>query len=146
MGNGHQPEAELTRSVSVRRAPVCAATAGYHPGREARPKLAKSALGDTDGLPFSSDNPEPIRVVRSEEVLERNQYREGTDPACYLPRMALDHHTAYTRLSGCRGSPTPAQPSAKREQMDVTKYWAFKNGFLNACRHRLKQPNASGGT
>jgi hypothetical protein len=24
--------------------------------------------------------------------------------------------------------------------MDLTKYWAFKHGFLHACRHRLNRP------
>src|SRR5260370_31234819 len=28
--------------------------------------------------------------------------------------------------------------------MDLTKHWAFKHGFLHACGHRPKQPNASG--
>jgi hypothetical protein len=27
---------------------------------------------------------------------------------------------------------------------DLTKHWAFKHGFLHACRHRPKQTNASG--
>ncbi len=28
--------------------------------------------------------------------------------------------------------------------MDLTKYWAFKHGFLHACRHRPKQTTAEG--
>ena len=28
--------------------------------------------------------------------------------------------------------------------MDLTKHWAFKHGFLHACRHRPKQTNACG--
>src|ERR1039457_3642914 len=28
--------------------------------------------------------------------------------------------------------------------MDLTKHWAFKHGFLHACRHRPNQTNASG--
>ena len=34
-------------------------------------------LWDTAGLPFSIDNPDPVRVVRSEEVLQRQRYRQG---------------------------------------------------------------------
>jgi hypothetical protein len=30
-------------------------------------------LWDTEGLPFTIDNPEPVRVVRAEEVTERNR-------------------------------------------------------------------------
>ena len=32
-------------------------------------------LWDTEGLPFSHDYPEPVRVVRSEETLTQNHYR-----------------------------------------------------------------------
>jgi hypothetical protein len=28
--------------------------------------------------------------------------------------------------------------------MDLTQHWAFKHGFLHACRHRPTQMNASG--
>ena len=28
--------------------------------------------------------------------------------------------------------------------MDLTKHWAFKHGFLHACRHRPKRTNSSG--
>lgn len=40
-------------------------------------KVYRVQLWDTEGLPFTIDNPEPVRVVRSEEVLERQRYRHG---------------------------------------------------------------------
>jgi hypothetical protein len=40
-------------------------------------KTYQVQLWDTQGLPFTIDNPEPVRVVRSEELLERQRYREG---------------------------------------------------------------------
>src|SRR5437773_12154658 len=40
-------------------------------------KTYRVQLWDTEGLPFTIDNPEPVRVVRSEEMLDRNRYREG---------------------------------------------------------------------
>jgi hypothetical protein len=39
-------------------------------------KIYRVQLWDTEGLPFTIDNPEPVRVVRSEEVLERNRFRQ----------------------------------------------------------------------
>jgi hypothetical protein len=47
---------------------------------------------DTEGLPFTIENPQPVRVVRSEEVLERNRFREGK------------RETHSTLMNGC-GSP-----------------------------------------
>ena len=40
-------------------------------------KIYRVQIWDTEGLPFSIDHPEPVRVVRSEEVLERNRFRES---------------------------------------------------------------------
>ena len=40
-------------------------------------KTYHAQLWDTGGLPFTLDHPEPVPVVRSEEVLERNRYRRG---------------------------------------------------------------------
>src|SRR6266853_58599 len=38
-------------------------------------KTYQFQLWDTDGLPFSIDHPQPVRVVRSEEKLTQNHYR-----------------------------------------------------------------------
>ena len=40
-------------------------------------KAYQIQLWDTEGLPFTIDNPDPVRVVRSEEVLRRQRYRRG---------------------------------------------------------------------
>jgi uncharacterized protein len=37
-------------------------------------KTYQVKLWDTEDLPFTIDHPEPVRVVRSEEVLERNRF------------------------------------------------------------------------
>jgi hypothetical protein len=34
-------------------------------------------LWDSEGLPFTIDDPQPVRVVRAEEVLERQRHRHG---------------------------------------------------------------------
>src|SRR5947209_7994714 len=69
-------------------------------------------LWDSDGLPFSSDYPEPVRVVRSEEQLTQNHYRrsklqpETTEHECACARaVALDYHAGCANLSRHAGSP-----------------------------------------
>ena len=110
-------------------------------------KTYQIQVWDTGGLPFMADYPQPVRVVRSEEVLERNRYREGQRTS-----FSTDHEWLWiTRLD------PQAFPAATIRQlghsrwkqenngwMDLTKHWAFKHGFLHACQHRPQQTNASG--
>lgn len=104
-------------------------------------------LWDTEGLPFTIDNPEPVRVVRSEEVLERNRYRQGERTS-----HATDHEWLWITTL-----PQPVFSAAiirqlghsrwKHENngwMDLTKHWALKHGFLHACQHRPKNTDTSG--
>jgi hypothetical protein len=104
-------------------------------------------LWDTEGLPFTTDNPEPVRVVRSEEVLERNRYRQGE-----LVAHSTDHEWLWVTTLDPQSFPATVirqlgHSRWKNENngwMDLTKHWAFKHGFLHACRHRPQQINASG--
>jgi hypothetical protein len=110
-------------------------------------KTYQVQLWDTDGLPFTIDNPQPVRVVRSEEVLERNRYRQGK-----LTAHSTDHEWLWITTLDTQTFPAPTvrrlgHSRWKNENngwMDLTKHWAFKHGFLHACRHRPKQINASG--
>lgn len=110
-------------------------------------KTYQVQLWDTEGLPFTIDNPKPVRVVRSEEVLERNRYREGK-----LTSYSTDHEWLWFTTLPQWIFPTRVVRQLghsrwKNENngwMDLTKHWAFKHGFLHACRHRPKQTNASG--
>jgi hypothetical protein len=110
-------------------------------------KTYRVQLWDTEGLPFTIDNPEPVRVVRSEEVLDRKRYREGE-----LTLHSTDHEWLWITTLPKPAFPTPVirqlgHSRWKNENngwMDLTKYWAFKHGFLHACRHRPRQTNASG--
>jgi hypothetical protein len=110
-------------------------------------KTYEVQLWDTEGLPFSIDNPEPVRVVRSEEVLERSRYREGERTS-----HSTDHEWLWiTTLPKVAFSPAVVRQLGhsrwKNENngwMDLSKHWAFKHGFLHACRHRPKQTNPSG--
>jgi Transposase DDE domain len=110
-------------------------------------KTYEVQLWDTEGLPFTIDNPKPVRVVRSEEVLERNRYREGELTAHSTDHEWLWFTTLPQQIFPTRVIRQLGHSRWKNENngwMDLTKHWAFKHGFLHACRHRPKQTNASG--
>lgn len=102
---------------------------------------------DTEGLPFTVDDPQPVRVVRSEEVLERNRYRQGQ-----REQHVTDHEWFWiTTLARASFSAATIRRLGhdrwKHENngwMELTRYWAFKHGFLHACAHRPKKTNAQG--
>lgn len=104
-------------------------------------------IWDTEGLPFTVDNPQPVRVLRSEEVLERNRYRRGE-----REKHSTDHEWFWiTTLSrACFPAATVRRMGHDRWKhenngwMDLTRYWAFKHGFLHACSHRPKKTTAEG--
>jgi hypothetical protein len=88
-----------------------------------------------------------VRVVRSEEVLERHQYRQGK-----LTTTQTDQEWLWITAL-----PAQAFPAAvirrlghdrwKNENngwMVLSQHWAFKHGFLHACRHRPQRTNPSG--
>ena len=110
-------------------------------------KTYQVQLWDTDGLPFTIDNPKPVRVVRSEEVLDRKRYRQGQRTS-----HSTDHEWLWMTTLPKQAFPTPVIRQLGHSRwnnenngwMDLTKHWAFKHGFLHACRHRPKQSNASG--
>lgn len=110
-------------------------------------KTYEAQLWDEPELPFSQENPQPVRVVRSEEILQGQHYRKGQ----------LQPHTTHHEWLWITTLGTQAFPAAvirrlghdrwKEENngwMDLTQNWAFKHGFLHACRHRPKrgQPQA----
>ena len=96
-------------------------------------------LWDTDGLPFSADYPQPVRVVRSEESLTQNHYRRGeltpeTTEHEWLWITTLDPQAfPATRV---RGLGHDRWKQENNGWNDLTQNWAFKHGFLHACRHR----------
>lgn len=104
-------------------------------------------LWDTEGLPFTIDHPEPVRVVRSEEVLQRNRFREGKRSS-----HATDHEWLWiTTLPQAVVPATIVRQLGHRRWkqenngwMDLTQHWAFQHGFLHACQHRPQRRNASG--
>jgi hypothetical protein len=110
-------------------------------------KTSAVRLWEESGLPFSQDYPKPVRVIRSLEEVTQTHYRGSERQA-----ETTSHEWVWvTTLS----APTFSAPLVRRlghdrwknennGWMDLTKYWAFKHGFLHACRHRPKRRNPSG--
>ena len=88
-----------------------------------------------------------MRVVRSEEILERNRFHEGKSEV-----HSTNHEWLWitTLPSSAFPSKTIRQLGHQRWKnenngwMDLTKHWAFQHGFLHACQHRPKQRTPSG--
>jgi hypothetical protein len=96
-------------------------------------------LWDTEGLPFSIDYPEPVRVVRAEESLTQNHYRRNqltpeTTEHEWLWITTLDPQAFSTTMVRRLGHDRWKQEN--NGWNDLTQNWAFKHGFLHACRHR----------
>jgi DDE family transposase len=110
-------------------------------------KTYRVQIWDTAGLPFTLDNPQPVRVVRSEEVLERNRYREGKRASHSTDHQWLWISTLPTKVFPPATVRQLGHSRWKNENngwMDLTQHWALKHGFVHACRHRPKQLDASG--
>ena len=110
-------------------------------------KTYQVQLWDTEGLPFTIDHPEPVRVVRSEEVLQRQRYRRGertehTTDHEWLWITTLEQQVFLAAVVHQLGH--DRWKNENNGWMDLTKHWALKHGFLHACRHRPKRTDDSG--
>lgn len=110
-------------------------------------KTYKFQIWDSEGLAFSADYPQPVRVVRSEEKLTQNHYRRGQ-----LQAETTDHEWLWITTLDTRAFPATVVRQLgharwKQENNgwnDLTQNWAFKHDFLHACRHRPKAPSTDG--
>ncbi len=110
-------------------------------------KAYQIKLWDTEGLPFSIDYPELVRVVRAEETLTQNHYRQGKLEPC-----TTEHEWLWITTLDQPTFPTPRVRSLGHDRWkqenngwnDLTQNWAFKHDFLHACRHRPKQLSPDG--
>jgi hypothetical protein len=103
-------------------------------------------LWDTHGLPFSNDNPEPVRVVRFQEVLTRNRSRQGEPTPHTTAHEWLWLTTWPAEEFSAAQVRTLGHARWKQENTgwnDLTQNWAFKHGFLHACAHRPKSKETS---
>ena len=104
-------------------------------------------IWDSDGFPFSADHPQLVRVVRSEEKLTQNHYRRGklqpeTTEHEWLWITTLDSQTFPATLVRRLGH--DRWKLENNGWNDLTQNWAFKHGFLHACRHRPKTVSGEG--
>lgn len=110
-------------------------------------KTYQIQLWDTPGLPFSEDYPQPLRVVRSEETLTQNHYRQRQ-----LQAETTVHEWLWITTLDPQGFPAPQVRRLGHDRWkvenngwnDLTQNWAFKHGFLHACRHRPQRTSPRG--
>lgn len=104
-------------------------------------------IWDTEGLPFSADYPQPVRVVRSEESLTQNHYRKAE-----LTPETTEHEWLWITTLDPQAFPSPLVRKLGHDRWkqenngwnDLTQNWAFKHGFLHACRHRPQTRSPDG--
>lgn len=111
-------------------------------------KTYEVQLWDRTGLPFSSDDPRPVRVVRSEETLTENHYRQGHRQPETTSHEWLWMTTLEPTVFSAKQIRQLGHDRWKLENNgwnDLTQNWAFKHGYLHACRHRPATRSADGG-
>lgn len=104
-------------------------------------------LWDTDGLPFTQDHPQPVRVVWSQETLTQNHYRRGQAVSETTQHEWLWVTTLDPKIFSGPQVRQLGHDRWKQENNgwnDLTQNWALKHDFLHACKHRPKIVLASG--
>ncbi len=104
-------------------------------------KQAEVEIWETDGLPFTRDYPEPVRVVRAQEQVTKQHYRRGR-----LTPETTHHHWLWITNLDAKAFPGPQVRCLGRSRWkienngwnDLTQNWSLKHGFLHACEHRPK--------
>lgn len=107
----------------------------------------EARIWDTDGLAFSQDFPQEVRVLQSQEQLTEFHYRKGERTAETTAHHWLWITTLDTRTFPARQVWRCGHMRWKNENNgwnDLTQNWAFQHGFLHACRHRPKRPAQEG--
>ncbi|MGH9575796.1 MAG: hypothetical protein ACRD3R_00045 [Terriglobales bacterium] len=110
-------------------------------------KCYQVRLWETDGLPFTEDYPQPVRVLWSQEKLTQNHYRQQK----LQPETTSQEWLWVTTLDArvFRGPVVRRLGHDRWKQEnngwnDLTQNWALKHGFLHACKHRPRQPAPDG--
>jgi hypothetical protein len=102
---------------------------------------------DTEGLPFSAEYPQPVRVLRAEEQVTPAPEREGrptpeTTTHAWVWITTLEQSTFPTRQVWRLGH--QRWKIENNGWNDLTQHWAFKHGFLHACKHRPTRLSPAG--
>jgi len=107
----------------------------------------EAQIWDTEGLPFSQEFPQSVRVVESRERLTQSHYRQGERTSETTTHRWLWITTLATCTFPVEQVWRCGHARWKNENNgwnDLTQNWALKHGFLHACRHRPKQSSAAG--
>lgn len=110
-------------------------------------RLHQVQLWETEGIPFSQDYPQPMRVVRAEEAVTRNRRRGDETVTETTQHVWMWITTLEARTFSGQQVWSLGHARWKNENNgwnDLTQNWALKHGFLHACKHRPKVPAASG--
>lgn len=102
-------------------------------------KTYQAEIWDTPELTLAADERYALRVVRSEEKLTQNHYRSGQ-----LQPETTDHEWMWMTTLDAQAFPPEVVRRLGHDRWklenngwnDLTQNWAFKHGFLHACRHR----------
>jgi len=103
-------------------------------------------LWEESGLPFTRDHPQPVRVIRTQEEVTETHYR-GDRKQTETTSHEWVWLTTLARpfaASVVRGLGHARWKHENNGWMDLTQHWAFKHGFLHACRHRPRCRQPSG--
>src|SRR5579872_149108 len=148
MGSHRQPETESPRTVSIGHSSVRAPSCRCQRQPTARwQNLSVPALG-YGWITVLHGYPQLVRVLRSEEKLTQNHYRRGQVVA-----ETTEHEWLwFTTLRDAKAFPAVlvrrlGHDRWKQENNgwnDLTQNWAFKHGFLHACRHRPQAVSPEG--
>jgi hypothetical protein len=109
-------------------------------------KTSQVRLWEESGLPFTRPHPQPVRVIRTQEAVTQNHYRgeqKQQETTCHewvwMTTLTPPFPAPLVRRLG--------HDRWKQENngwMNLTQHWAFKHGFLHACRHRPQHGLPSG--
>ncbi|MGD0460507.1 MAG: hypothetical protein ABSC21_22530 [Terriglobia bacterium] len=104
-------------------------------------------LWEEQGLPFTQDHPQPVRVIRTQEQVTQTHYRHGRPHA---PTTSQEWLCITTLPAPAFSAPQVHGLGHARWKVennggnDLTPNWALENGFLRACKHRPRRPSAAG--
>ena len=110
-------------------------------------KTTAVRLWEEEQLPFTQAHPQPVRVVCAQEAVTQNRRRGD-----HLQSETTHHHWMW--ITTLESSRVPARQLRRLGHArwkvenngwnDLTQNWAFKHGFLHACKHRPQQRLPSG--
>jgi hypothetical protein len=109
--------------------------------------VVEAQLWQAEDLPFTEEHAQPMRVVRSEERKTEWHYRRGKRVSETKCEQWVWITTLEAKTFSIRTVRQLGHDRWKLENngwCDLTKHWAFKHGFLHACKHRPQRRDPQG--